>query len=77
MINTKPVSPLVRVCNYCLIKNHVLMKILKNSLSLTLLILAAYSCEPEELPIDESMSVEEITANGEHDGEVEDRRGNP
>jgi hypothetical protein len=52
------------------------MKKLKFLLSLTLLVLTAYSCEPEELPPSEPDAVEDVSANGDTDDEVTDRKGN-
>lgn len=54
------------------------MKTFKNLLSLTFLILIAYSCEPEELPGTTTVKHENISAGtGDQDDEVIDRKGNP
>lgn len=51
------------------------MKTFKNLLSLTFLILIAYSCEPEELPENKTSNHTNISADsGDQDDEVEDRK---
>lgn len=51
------------------------MKTFKNLLSLTFLILIAYSCEPEELPEDKTLNPTNISADtGDQDDEEEDRK---
>lgn len=53
------------------------MKTFKNLLSLTFLILIAYSCEPEELPTEKNKlkTTNNISAHtGDKDDEVEDRK---
>lgn len=52
------------------------MKNLKFLLSLTLLVLTAYACEPEEMPQEEVQAVDNISANGNSDDEVEYRKDN-
>jgi len=50
------------------------MKNFKNLLILSIIALFTYSCEPEEMPQDEA--VDNISANGDYDDEVKDRKGN-
>tara|TARA_R110002012_G_scaffold321439_1_gene549199 strand:+ start:1299 stop:1460 length:162 start_codon:yes stop_codon:yes gene_type:complete len=52
------------------------MKNFKNLLILSIIALFTYSCEPEEMPQDEVQAVDNISANGESDDEVKDRKGN-
>ncbi|VVV00916.1 hypothetical protein [Mesonia oceanica] len=53
------------------------MKTFKNLLSITFLILIAYSCEPEELPDSSVSDNQNITAStGDQDDEVIDRKDN-
>lgn len=54
------------------------MKNFKNLICLIFIAVLAYSCEPEELPDNQNMEVNDITANtDEYDGDdVTDRKGN-
>ena len=53
------------------------MRTLTHFLSLTCLMAITYSCEPEELPADNTINQKEIRADkGSDDAEIEDRKGN-
>lgn len=53
------------------------MKIIKNLLCLSFLILITYSCEPDELPDINYMPIENVSADTGNQGDVEeDRKGN-
>ncbi|MCL6218818.1 hypothetical protein [Zunongwangia pacifica] len=55
------------------------MRTITNFLSLVCLIAITYSCEPEELPADNTINQEKIHADdtgNDDEGEVEDRNGN-
>lgn len=54
------------------------MKTIKNLLSLSFLILITYSCEPEELPNENNQLniPNNVSAHGDQDDDVEDRKGN-
>tara|TARA_B100002049_G_C16018824_1_gene349302 strand:+ start:339 stop:500 length:162 start_codon:yes stop_codon:yes gene_type:complete len=52
------------------------MKNFKNLLILSIIALFTYSCEPEEMPKDEVEAVDNVSAHGDNDDEVEDRKGN-
>ncbi len=52
------------------------MKTFKNLLILSIIAMLTYSCEPEEMPQSEAQAVDNVSANGDSDDEVEDRKGN-
>lgn len=53
------------------------MKTIKNLLSLSFLILITYSCEPDELPEINYMTIGNVSADTGNQGDVvEDRKGN-
>lgn len=65
-----------RLANYCLTTNDLIMKIIRNLLLLSSILLISYSCEPEDLPDDSLDSPTNISAHGDQDDDVEDRKGN-
>ncbi|MEH6762828.1 MAG: hypothetical protein V7687_16815 [Maribacter arcticus] len=52
------------------------MKKIPKILILVILTFFTLSCEPEELSMMKNTSDSDIFADSEHDGEVEDRKGN-
>jgi hypothetical protein len=52
------------------------MKIIRNLLLLSSILLTSYSCEPEDLSDDPLDSSTNISAHGDQDDDVEDRKGN-